>query len=247
MHRSLQLLLFSSLEIWALNIVPITLTRRAPEAPTKTRRDLPVITNPTIVERGFPLFKRKYIEACPTPGVSSGCQLIGIDEVLGTQGGHYVPTCDDEGNCHYIGYADPTYEIDGPTSAEVTTSSGDVYAFPVPLFPPIEEPPPPPPPDDPELKTSFKCSLEYTTTTATDTDPAQYDPAYFTSMMASDKDILSKINPWNGLAAAEASASKATASIDCMADGAPWFSPTRSVMLITIRSMTESFLTLCFC
>ena len=90
------------------------------------------------------LQKRDYVPVCPS-GQVTGCPSIGINEIASVDGGQYIPECDSNDSCHWIGYATPTDPISGSTTYELITSTGEVYAVPIPIIPIVGEIPPPPP------------------------------------------------------------------------------------------------------
>lgn len=94
------------------------------------------------------LRKRDYVPVCPS-GQVTGCPSIGINEITSVPDGQYIPECDSNGSCHWIGYATPTISISGSTTYELVTSTGDVYVVPVPIIPIVGLIPPPPPPPPP--------------------------------------------------------------------------------------------------
>lgn len=90
------------------------------------------------------LQKRGYVPICPS-GQTTGCPSIGINEITSVPGGQYIPECDSNGSCHWIGYATPTDPISGSSTYELVTSTGEVYVVPVPIVPIVGAVPPPPP------------------------------------------------------------------------------------------------------
>ena len=104
-----------SLAVKAMSLVPPT-THVLP-------RVLPEITAKPMLSRG--LFNRDvgdWIEVCPTPGATTGCDHIAIHDVIAEpNGGHYIPACDSNNDCQYIGYVEPTSAIVGSTSYQLHT------------------------------------------------------------------------------------------------------------------------------
>ena len=224
--------LWNSVGLSALTITPLTLT-------TPAYRH---ITQRATLE------KKKWVEACPTPGNPSGCQVIGIDEVLTEpSGGKFVPECNERGSCHWIGYADPTDAITGSTSYEITSANTEIYAFPVPIpLPPGGEPVPPPPlpeepfptqdvPTDASLSADFSSSPTSTAAGSACSYVTSSGTTYSTassSVSFNDEWIESATSAWGSTLTYfyyydVSTTSSATSSPTCNADGAPWFSPTR--------------------
>ena len=159
--------------------------RLPPATVTMTTRLGPQTTEKAILAR-----RANWVEVCPTPGNTSGCKVIAVDQILSEpNGGHYVPECDANGSCHYIGYAEPSgYTITGTTSYELTSAAGgDIFIvpLPIPLPPPellpIPIPPPEPPADIPDASEDPNLSLDFSqppaTTTPTTITPATTTPA----------------------------------------------------------------------
>ena len=219
--------------VTGLIISPITL--RHP--PSTTIKPPPRITERAILE------KRDYISVCPTPGNPSGCQLIGVDEVLTEpSGGKYVPECNEHGDCHYIGYEDPVSPITGDSTYIITSASSEVYIFPVPIpLPPNE--PAPPPPVEPELNSEFTCkTTSWTTSTETTTYSAVFNDDWLANGI-STQGSSTFLQPFGSLATTTA------ADLSCMVDGAPWYSPTRWALWCVWSecSFIDSFLSWCDC
>lgn len=110
------------------------------------------ITSVTTSTEEARLAKRKWVSVCPPNAQPTDCQQIGVDDVLTEpSGGHWIPVCDDHGNCHYVGYAEPTASLIGSTTYALTTETdGGVGVIPIiiPLPPGEPVPPPPLPPID---------------------------------------------------------------------------------------------------
>lgn len=116
------------------------------------------VLRPNLMERDV----GNWVEVCPTPGATTGCDYIAIHDVVAEpNGGHYIPACDSNNDCQYIGYVEPNSTIVGSTSYQLHTSKGKSYIVPVPIVLPPGEPVPLPPPlpegdtpdapDDPSL------------------------------------------------------------------------------------------------
>ena len=241
--------LTASLFANAMTLPPVTVTMTTRLGPETTEKAI-------LAKRG------NWVEVCPTPGTTSGCKVIAVDQILSEpNGGHYVPECDANGSCHYIGYAEPTgYTITGATSYELTSAAGgDIFIvpLPIPLPPPellpIPIAPPEPPADIPDASEDPNLSLDFSqppaTTTTTTTTPAPATtpsptittPPTSACALVSSGTLLSTItvfasvnDDWLESVTSEYGSTLSyfydwDASPTCLADGAPWLSPTRLV------------------
>ena len=229
--------------------------RLPPATVTMTTRLGPEPTEKAILAR------RDWVEVCPTIGNTSGCKVIAVDQILSEpNGGHYVPECDANGSCHYIGYAEPTgYTITGATSYEVTSAAdGDIFIVPLPIPLPTPEllpvpiPLPEPPVDIPDAPEDPNLSLDFshppaTTTPATTPSPTVTPPPTSACELVSSGTLLSTItvfaamnDDWLESVTSEYGSTLSyfydwdaspTANPTCLADGAPWLSPTRLAFL----------------
>lgn len=130
------------------------------------------------------LQKRDYVPVCPS-GQTTNCPSIGINEITSQDGGHYIPECDSNGSCQWIGYATPTDPISGSSTYELVTSTGEVYAVPVPIIPIVGEilppPPPPPPADLPPVEEEEEPTEDPDPEVDCTSLPLSFDPAPFSS------------------------------------------------------------------
>lgn len=140
--------------------------------------------------------KRGYVPICPS-GQVTGCPSIGINEITSVDGGQYIPECDSNGSCHWIGYATPTISISGSTTYELVTSTGEVYVVPVPIIPIVGEiippPPPLPPADLPEAEEGEPVEDPDPDLDSTSL-PLSFDPAPFSSAFQ----VVSTLIDWWG-------------------------------------------------
>ncbi len=230
----------------AMRLPPVTVTMTTRLGPETTEKA-------NLAKRG------NWVEVCPTPGNTLGCKVIAVDQLLSEpNGGHYVPECDANGSCHYIGYAEPTgYTITGATSYELTSAAGgDIFIvpLPIPLPPPellpVPIPPPEPPVDIPDAPEDPNLSLDFSLPPATATpapattpSPTITTPPTSACELVSSGTLLSTItvfaamnDDWLESVTSEYGSTlsyfydwdaSSTASPTCLADGAPWMSPTR--------------------
>ena len=239
----------------AMKLPPVTVTMTTRLGPETTEKAI--------------LAKRdNWVEVCPTPGNTSGCKVIAVDQILSDpNGGHYVPECDANGSCHYIGYADPTgYTITGQTSYELTSAAGgDIFIvpLPIPLPPPellpVPIPPPEVPADIPDAPEDPNLSLDFSqpaaTTTPTTTPPPTSACALISSgTLFSTITVFASVNDdWLESVTSEYGSTLSyfydwDASPTCLADGAPWLSPTRFVSPPLLYSiLTASYRSFCDC
>ena len=227
----------------------VSAMRLPPATVTMTARLGPQTTEKAILAK-----RANWVEVCPTPGNTSDCKVIAVDQILSEpNGGHYVPECDANGSCHYIGYAEPTgYTITGTTSYELTSAAGgDIFIvpLPVPLPPPellpIPIPPPEPPadipdaPEDPNLTLDLSQTPATTTPMTTTPSPTITTPPTSACELVSSGTLMSTItvfaamnDDWLESVTLEYGSTLSyfydwDASPTCTADGAPWLSPTR--------------------
>lgn len=110
------------------------------------------------LERRDRLHKRGYVDVCAS-GQTTDCPLIGVDQVTEVNSGKYVPVCDDNGSCRWIGYADPTSDLGGAETYSIVTSSEVEYVVPVVVGSPPEVVPPPPPAVPEILEPPMECKV----------------------------------------------------------------------------------------
>ena len=186
------LVLDISLSATATSLVPLT-TRVFPRAASEiTAKPVP---KAKLMNRDV----GDWIEVCPTPGATAGCDHIAIHDVISEpNGGHYIPACNSNNDCQYIGYVEPTDTIVGSTSYQLHTSEGESYIVPVPIvLPPGEPVPGPPPPLEPDtpdapedtttttpLATTAASSSIGCSDSATTTVSVSLDDDWFTSGIA---------------------------------------------------------------
>ena len=146
----------------------------------------PARFTPSVQSTELPdLHKRagSWIEVCPTAGATDNCDVIGIDQVLEIPGeGHYVPECDEHGNCKWIGFDEPSFQAQ-TTTYDIVTSAGLEYVVPIPIPLPVggEPPIPPPPPGPPE---DLPQPPEYTAPQETEQGPTKTPAEPLTSTSA---------------------------------------------------------------